>query len=250
MNANLRTPLLALFLMVGLLACTDHRLRPLSPLGFRLKTVEIVNGLTTTFNYDSGNRVESYSRSNGGQGLFYYDDQSRYLRYDVPSTQIPGQGERARFTYLPNTNGFNVNLNTYISGSSIEFQFEQRSYGVDDNKRVTGFTNNGQSRLETQSYEYTGDNITTAVFTVLRTRSTRIYEFDNKPNPYYGLIVPGVDDFITYSRNNITKVTTVSSNGSPFVVAEYVYEYNERGLPTRVINKDGTQDVRFTYESF
>ena len=56
MVTNLRIFLVSLFLTCGLLACTDHRLRPLSPLNLRLKTVG-----GTTITYDQGNRVTSYN---------------------------------------------------------------------------------------------------------------------------------------------------------------------------------------------
>lgn len=248
MNANLRIFLTGMLLTCSLLACTDHRLRPLSPLNLRLKTVEKVGGLTTTFTYGQGNRVESYSRSNGDRGLFSYDAQSRYSRYEIPSMQNPGLFEYARFTYYTGSNAFDVGF--YTSNGASENNFETLKYTVDGNKHITGFSNGGSTSYRQQTYQYTGDNITTAIFTVGRTQETRVYEFDNKPNTYYGLIVPGVEDFLTYSRNNVTKETYVAQDGRQIVTAEYVYEYNAQGLPTKVTNKDGSGEVRFTYESY
>lgn len=65
-----------------------------------------------------------------------------------------------------------------------------------------------------ETYRYTGDNITRVDYVVNGYTSTTMYEFDNKPNPYYGLIVPGIEDFLTYSRNNITKITELLQKGN------------------------------------
>ncbi len=249
MSASLRTWLVALLLGSGLVSCTDHQLRPLSPLGFRLKTVETVNGSNATFNYDKGNRVESYT-SNAGPGLFYYDDQSRYVRYDIPNMQIPSESIRARFTYSPGSNNFTVDLFTFNGAS--ESKFGSKVYSVDSNKRVTGSSIEGPAiAFYRVTYQYTGDNITTAVGSNLGGNvSNRLYEYDDKPNPYYGLIRLDIDELRTYSRNNVTKITELLQGGGTRVVAEYVYQYNAQGLPTQVTTKSGTELTRFTYESY
>ena len=203
MLTNLRIFLLGMILAGSVLSCTDHLPPvPAAPASgrFRLKTLEKVNLSTTMFNYDQGNRLLSY---NSGTFQYFYDEQSRISRYDlaIPSNTIAYDSKR--FTYYPNSNSFDIGFYTFNGFS--ENKYETRFFTVDGNKQITGFTNDGQSAYMAQSYQYTGGNITKAVFTVGRTQETRVYEFDSKPNPYYGSMVPGVDDFLTYSRNNVTK---------------------------------------------
>lgn len=234
--------------MVGtMLACTDHALRPLSALGFRLKTIVQASG-STTLTYDQNNRVASFTNSFGQKGLFSYDDQGRYTEYRLlADAQNPAIGTRMLFTYTNGTNDFT--FNRYSFNPLLETQYASGTYRFDSNKRVIGFSEL-IPLLNVHTYEYTGANITTVTFTVIRSQTSRMYEFDDKPNPFYGLILPGLDEFLRYNRNNVTKVTGLDQTGGKQVLEEYVYEYNDRGLPTKVTKKDGTGEIRFSYESF
>ncbi len=238
---------MGLLMVSTILACSDHAFPPSSALGFRLKTLEKANG-STTLTYDQNNRVASYTNSFGEKGLFFYDDQGRYTEFKrLADAQNPTIGTRMLFTYSNGTNDFT--FNRYSFQSSSENRIANGTYKVDSNKRVTGFEEFAPA-LNGQDYEYTGDNITTIKFVVGRSLTTRTYEFDDKPNPFYGLILPGFDEYLRYNRNNVTKVTGVDQTGGKQILEEYIYEYNDKGLPTKVTKKDGTGEIRLSYESF
>ncbi|MBC3785683.1 hypothetical protein [Spirosoma utsteinense] len=130
--------------------------------------------------------------------------------------------------------------------STTEITHETRSYGLDNSHHITSFSNGLTNGYLSNSYQYTGDNITSGVFIQGRNLENLTFDYDDKPNPYFGLIMPvaGIEEYLTYNRNNIIKITY---NGIPI---EYVYEYNAQGLPTRVARKDGLGETRFTYESY
>lgn len=237
---------MGLFLVSTILACSDHAFPPLSASGFRLKTIERANR-STTLTYDQTNRVTSYINSFGEKGLFFYDDQGRYTEFKrLANAQDPTIGTRMLFTYTNGTNDFT--FNRYSFQSSSENRIANGNYSLDSNKRVMGF-NEFTPALNAQTYTYTGDNITAITFTLGRSQTRRTYEFDDKPNPFYGLILPGFDEYLRYNRNNVIKVTQLDQTGGMQSMEEYVYEYNDKGLPTKVTKKDGTGEIRLSYES-
>jgi hypothetical protein len=243
MYSKLRIFATILFLASSLFACSDHRLRPLSPLRQRIKTIERVNVSTTTYTYDESNRVASYISSYGTRGLFYYDEQSRYSRYDM-ITIAKGEDKGRRYRFVYNTADLGFTVGDYDFDGARETRFQNNYFGVDGNKKVTSFSVEVNNPYEAQTYQYTGDNLTSGTFFLGRTRANRTFEFDDKPNPYYGLITPDDALYLAYSRNNVVKVT---EDG---VVIDYVYQYNEQGLPVQVSRKDGSVLTRFTYESY
>lgn len=76
------------------------------------------------------------------------------------------------------------------------------------------------------------------------------YEYDNKINPYYKQVGAALDNPRFYSKNNITKITNISSLGTGSTV-ELVndYEYRNDNRPAKVYNTytNGTRTLGMVY---
>lgn len=248
MSTNLRVFLLSMFLMCSLLACTDYDPRLLSPSRLRLKTTTNVNSasfpFSTEYRYDANNRVISFTTSMSTRCVFTYDEQNRYERFDYfYRLADEANGETTRFVYNPINNDFTRSTNFIKNGNSAG-GLPSVSYTLDENKRLTSTVTGGAAVRVSETYRYTGDNITSVEYTSDKSSRTTTYEYDDKLNPYRNLIAPDVGEIRRFSRNNVTKIT----NGT--ATSEYVYEYNEQRLPTKMSTKDGVERTRFTYESY
>ena len=256
MNDNLRTLLTGVLLICSVLACTDHRLNPVAPSGLRLKTTLNVNSGSSPFNteytYGSNNRVTSFTTTLGTKGVFTYDEKNQYKQFNYfYQLADESRGERTLFQYSQDGNSLTVNTNFFENGNQGSI-FKTTRYEFDADKRLLGSsTGDGPgSTVETSTYQYTGGNITSQ--SIIANGTTRItaYEYDDKPNPYYGLIAPDIGEIRRFSRNNVTKITDVTPGEPQRVFGEYFYEYNAQGLPQKQILRTGTQMVLFTYESY
>lgn len=238
MLQTIRTCFTALLLISLIWGCTDHLSRPTSPQRLRLKTVTSTNtdGTTTqtTFEYDVQNRLVAYNDYTGLRNTITYDAQNQYQ-------QIDNSVSRTYFTYQSSQNGMLVTAKRYVLDVG-ERLVETYTYGFDAGNRLTNSTyvqgTVANPNLVTQSettYAYTGDNITTVTVKALRNTRIDTYQYDDKPNPFYGLIGPGVDELRRFSRNNATQLG---------IQPTIVYEYNAQGLPTRI------GDQTLTYESY
>ena len=127
------------------------------------------------------------------------------------------------------------------------------NYSFDANKRVTSFytsdnQNNQVSRVGS-GYTYTGENITGSTgFSGRTSLPGSVKEYDDKINPFFGLMDPNIDPVQRYSRNNFVKS---ESPGFPAFVSFYAYEYNAQGLPTKRTESGFRIEVTtFTYEAY
>ncbi|GAB3957678.1 hypothetical protein GCM10028805_50830 [Spirosoma harenae] len=67
--------------------------------------------------------------------------------------------------------------------------------------------------------------------------SIQTFQYDNKPNPYYGLIV-GEPEIRTFSKNNV-------------LVNSYLYSYDANGLLTKINSAfDGSLIQTLEYEAY
>jgi hypothetical protein len=258
-----------LLLSSSLWTCSDHRSRPVDPLQVRLKVTDgIPAGTTpsrTEYTYDQQNRLLLSTRPDGRRRTFSYDQLSRYqLSEYTPgssSTNSPQKGpQRTKFIY--NQNSRNFIAETYVLQNGIESLVLLSYYSFDAANHLIQVrkTDPVGNLVRLYRYEYTGDNITTEVVgeesRFGRTPLTYFYTYDDKPNPYYGLVAPD-DDFTEvdnragvrrYSRNNITKITFVTID----VVSRYVY--NSQGLTVSVTDSTSGRGVTaqgtFTYEPY
>ncbi len=246
MSRIIRIQLTALLLINTLWGCTDHSSRPLTPLRLRLKTTTSANfdGTTTqnSFTYDAQNRLIAYSEGNDTRGTITYNAQNQYQRIDF----VRGSATyRTDFTYQTFAGGSRsvTAVTNQVFQNGVTGLADTRTYSFDANNRLTrsSYAPAGSTPIgETISiYTYTGENITQVQANAIRTVATYLYEFDDKPNPFYGLVGAGIDEVRRYSRNNLVKYTPVPS--ASYI---YSYEYNAQGLPTKIDN------VTLTYESY
>ena len=246
MFRTIRICLTALLLTSLFWSCTDHLSRPASPQRLRLKTTTSTFDGTTTqtsFEYDAQNRQVAYSQGDV-RGTITYDAQGQYQQIDETR---PNGVTRTRFTYQSSAQGREVTAIVYgvtpVNGRELESLIETRTYNFDANNQLTRSSYTAGELIGASTtfttYSYTGTNVTTVEAGSNRTVYTYLYEFDDKLNPYYGLIGPGIDEVRRFSRNNPIKYTPVPSAGNT-----YSYEYNVQGLPTRIDN------TTLTYESY
>lgn len=249
MLKTIQAYLIALLLTSLFWGCDDHRLPPPSS-RFRLKTASTFstnNQISRTdFNYDQLNRQASFTREDGSRGIFLYDEQSRYKQLDEFS---PTDTTRTYFTYDSTSNDFIAKTVRYNSTTGQEDVITIPYYTIDVNKRLVNIkaVSGYGSPYETYDFSYTGDNITReGVLWAPRRYYEVTFYYDDKPNPFYGLIGPNISGIQRFSRNNLTKFTTTIS---PYSVS-YQYEYNSQGLPTKVTNLYTKTQTTFTYEAY
>ena len=93
---------------------------------------------------------------------------------------------------------------------------------------------------------YTGDNLTKIYYEYEDSYEdytytyTQTMEYDNMKNPYFGLNFY-LEDFLGYTKNNVTKITSEEVETSPFWetetyswVSNYTYQYNKYDFPTSI----------------
>lgn len=270
MKATFTTWLVSAGIILSVFACTDHRQSNPSPARLRLKTVT-TGASAKTYSYDSQNRLTTISRSDGSLGLFVYGDPEMkyvdreedknftyYIDYPVASDQTKGEA-----TQLPLGLGNSsfVGRVAPLFGSKFSPDkiqpYRLVSYQIGDDKKLKSVTRvpvQSSNQIATDTYGYTGENITDGRFTQAAGRfiTSVTYSYDDKANPFFGLFDPGISETQRYSRNNFTLSTvTVPVISNP--ATSYTYEYNQQGLPTKVTTKDNSgNDVvtLYTYESY
>ncbi len=260
---TLRLSLLLLLLAGSFWSCTDHRNSPLAPQRLRLKATDNNIAQTgvfadyqgrTEYTYDQMGRQATVLRPGFSRAVFTYDDQNRVTGY-VNRSETSTETHRVEFLYTAGANG--IRTRTYF-GTNID-PSERGEIALDATGRVVStFTGDGVT-LNTAGYQYTGDNITSILARGLRTEFTYGFQFDNKPNPFFGLITPDFryelsriyyDDVIQRSnRNNVIQYSEAFFS-SVLSTTELEYDYNAQGLPTKMRVKGQPGELVFTYEAY
>ncbi|MFD2569950.1 hypothetical protein ACFSUS_04845 [Spirosoma soli] len=252
---------MALALVVSLWSCTDHRLNENQQPRLRLKrTISTVPGSagTTEFFYDAQGREASFV-SGDYKGIFEYANTNRIQRFFfiIPGGSFPGEYNLFTYNSANPEGGVNVltsTLRAIINGDYIKGD-ERRNYTlypiVNQKGQFSEVPVNSPFGV-TSDLTYAGNNLIQKITRPLRAGLTTnvTYEYDDKANPFYGLIglegVSGIPSL--YNRNNVTKVTTeVQGNPTPQIVVTQ-YEYNAQGLPTKATTGGG--EIRFEYETY
>lgn len=269
------------------LTCTDHRVDPLSGQRNRLKQeILAYQGgrifYTLVFEYDQQNRVSAatynFPHSNPGsgdtiqadRGTFTYDGQNRVLRYDYRvdqhlfcCTKPLVYGERTDVTY----DAAGQTATTIRSQALSDFgdfkPVEKRRlvFGTGNQvikETLVGIDDNSEYPI---TYTYANGNI----IDIQAPNSRSIFEYDNAPNPDYGLSPnPAIFGSNQYSRNNIIKQTTIvlrinSSVLNDTITTTYSRAYNEKGLlvksvstttPVSRISGFSPNTVYYVYETY
>lgn len=263
----MRTSLLVVVsLLVGLAACTDH-LQPTEPTSqpqtrLRLKrTVSTSPGFpgTTEFVYDQQGRQTAFIYL-GDRADFTYNAASRLSSILFAyQTTVDITGEQTLFSYNDAQRQVRSTLSllTTVNGQytpSSQLKTSTYTFDTSFNKPVSLVdSSRNPATVSTTTYTFTGDNLT-------RTRNQSSsqpnqtafdYSYDDKPNPFYGLIGPGITDARRFSRNNVAKTVVTNGLGTATESQSQLmiqYEYNAQGLPTRAVA--GPTQLTYEYETY
>lgn len=271
---------LQLGLLLGLSACTQNQPDPqpsqqpqLLRLGearandpnqprLRLKrTFSTSPGLpgTTEFLYDQQGRQSGYVYL-GDTARFTYDANDRITRIQSSyTTQSNITGEQTEFSYDDAGRQVRATLSllTTVNGQYTPLRVIKTStYTMDDQNQPIRFNDSSPQSGGSTSYEQTfaNGNMTRSVSQANNSdKVASDYTYDNRLNPFYGLIGPGVGDMRRFSRNNVLKLAIIDQFGSPSPAQprdaySIQYEFNEEGLPTRAVSPGVI--LRYEYERF
>ncbi|MVM33595.1 hypothetical protein GO755_26390 [Spirosoma sp. HMF4905] len=253
-----------LLVPIALFSCNDHRLGgSLSPVRLRLKTTN--DGTTlVTYNYDSQNQPASITRNQITSSIMHGDPQRVLTDSDPYATNVfyirnSAQANSTVIVFPPvlsNTSFLATEYGRFNTGK-IFFNVPVRkyTYDFDTSGRLTRISDFSDAPdINGASYEYTGENITKEnVFTSAGHGDvyTNTFTYDDKINPFYGLLDPQINARLRFSRNNILTLQSAGRGAVPNTT--YAYEYNAQGLPTKLtttVNGNQSGITTFTYESY
>ncbi|OJW78025.1 MAG: hypothetical protein BGO59_28810 [Spirosoma sp. 48-14] len=270
-----------------LFACNDHRFPDLTPSRLRIKTLTEVIGssqLVSEFFYNPQGRLSNIKthRTDAERQentIYLYDNQNRLSQIQrVVQTHLTNDPPRTKtdtysFSY---TIGGQIAQILYTNDAADSLNFICKPIYNSTNQiignQVQSYNGYQSIQFSTQ-FIYAGGNIKTARITFLPTNqiSEIDFSYDNKPNPFYGIVMPiatlnldpvtiapvsvfvyppkndGIANLMSLCANNIT------SDG----YSDFIYTYNSAGLPTsRTSFRSGYPDrivtatVSFDYELY
>lgn len=273
MRLNFITWLVTLGFTISLFACSDHRLGgSLSPVQLRLKSIQR-GSLTTTYAYDSQNRLSSISNSDGGLAVVAYGDPDKkyvttdaeaaktyFVSFTSASNQAKGNGNITPYPLVLDGASFlAIQYNLVNSKIAYSPRIRDYSYTFDATKHLSVFSDYNDSSgpdLNTFEYSYTSENITTEKFSMAAGHGdvgTNTYVYDDKINPFFGLFDTSIEVVQRFSRHNVLSSVYVSNRGSATITSTYEYEYNQQGLPTKRTKKQAGSVVEvlsYSYEPY
>lgn len=268
MSRQLLTRVCLGFLVFICLSCEDHLDVPSGR--FRTKSITYqktrygsFSSQQDVFIYDINNRLDS-SKSDvfGSKGLsirkpiitYAYDDRGRLASFDYRYYQqldiLYMLGFVRTFTYSQD--------GTKITVKEVNHDPSLNTYTYD-------LFFNAANQLISGSSIYQNDNLIQEDRILVNDRVRYLYEYDNKPNPFYRL--EGYPEYLTswrrYSKNNLKKVTVqVLAADSNTIISSSSFNntltYDEKGLLIRMAGGDQSyyntnwdyQEFTFRYEPY
>jgi hypothetical protein len=257
-----------LFVLVALFSCSDHRL-VVGNERFRLKRADVLlfeGYQKTVYNYVADNRLASYEVTYIPDSpnpppttpdytiVFSYNAQNRLIKADRVSTN-PNFTRRVQVIYVNDNNGriasatmSDDNGNTPgILTQSEAYVFEYGAGAYPTKVTFTLSKSLSPSGVSTLTYN-NGNVVSITKSTNVGSQVTTSYTYDDKLNPYFGLVTDNVDypgysssDFLTYSKNTRSAAypsTTRSYNAKGLLVSE---SFLFNGV---------TRGSRYEYESY
>jgi hypothetical protein len=254
-------------LLLLLTACEDHRIPAVQR--FRIKIIRTLEPgpyntrlSTETYSYDSQGRLAQFVSgteinpvspiSDSSRTAIHYDGQGRIENIFRETHDLVNTASgvvniwRPDFnsTYEYDTNGnitvmklFGITKDRSRSPNLLEvLQFEYDGTKFPVKVLYTAPSANSQW---TERYTYSGDNIVNVERSDNRAAPvTKAYQYDNKLNPFYGLLTGNVgnDAFIALNRNNV-------------VTSDKNYFYDTNGFLSKVIDASGIVST-YEYEAY
>ncbi|GAB3787396.1 hypothetical protein GCM10028818_52300 [Spirosoma horti] len=241
-------------------------------------TVPDGSPINTTYSYDSLNRLSSIQRSDGSLSLISYNNPDKlllfYVDYPNPADRTSGSvtlypydlGQSSRSVVVGNAYFFSAgaqgfDLSSTLASLNLKTHYKDVTYALDATKHLLRYSQSvppGGAELERSEYGYTQENITSVVqssFDVssgkLRSQTSFVLAYDDKHNPYFGLLDTALDPRLRFSANNVL-TNTLTSSAAPSFNDVYRYEYNQQGLPIKSsLERSGTTyTTTYTYESY
>ncbi|GAB3785718.1 hypothetical protein GCM10028818_47820 [Spirosoma horti] len=256
-------------LLLVVTSCEDHRIPQAQR--FRIKTVRTtstdpyttyISTTTERYNYNSNGRLVSYvsgleSNSpapigDSSRTVLNYDAQGRLETIFSESWDLVNTASGVVRLWRPdfnNTYAYDLNGNISVmrivaitkdrsrSPNLLEvlrFEYNGAKFPVkvlhtrasDNNQWVDQYTYSGANIVKVEQ----SDNHAAPV--------TTVYQYDNKPNPFYGLIIGTKrnDSFTAFNSNNL-------------IVSGYQYEYDSNGLLLKIVTVDGVVQT-YEYETY
>ena len=265
MKTKLTNWLIILGLFMTLSSCEDHRI----PVGQRFRIKKFTNHYDGTYNvltYGSNGKVADVARytssgvAAGGLAL-YYDGQGNLQKSERQDKLGDPSTTTVQYTYGVDANGNIIaaeRRDVSILGEFTKEQY-QLTYGSTSkvpNRSVVVTGSPAAQRLYTYvDYVYSSENVVTIATRVTYntgydlSNSTRTYQYDTKPNPFYGLIL-GSPDISLYGivGNNAGFIKLLSKNN--VIDSDYVYAYDANGYLMSISLPDGRVQNSFEYEAY
>src|ERR671933_278002 len=105
--------------------------------------------------------------------------------------------------------------NSTLANMALKTPYKDVRYTFDANNHLLRYSQSvppAGVEEERSAYQYTNENITSVTqpsFDVysgkLRSQTSSLPDYDDKPNPYFGLLDTDIDPTLRFSANNVTK---------------------------------------------
>lgn len=261
MNLNFLVKNLAyVALFVTLISCEDHQTAP-GTQRFRLKktvnSTSVSPTFTTIYNYNSAGKLASYVESSPAQNpvitTLQYDNQGRLVAMEEKATGIViGSTTQdivtGRATYDYDGNGNITSITKYTDdpnqakGNLTVKEITLLEYGANKLPGKVTIMNNGVATSQFL-YSYTNGNIVKIDYPEAgnggQIISSTTFLYDDKPNPYYGLLTFRQNIFNTINRNNAYISPTTN-----------MFEYNSDGLLIKSLGSRLLAQTTYEYEAY
>ncbi|GAB3710846.1 hypothetical protein GCM10027592_47910 [Spirosoma flavus] len=278
MKTNYTAWLSILALLITLTACQDHRI-PTNP-QFRIKKVikqrvqpSSQESSTHIYSYDDQGKlamiVTAYSmRARGGNddvyfsSVFNYGANGKLTSLDYKSTpgrpavynpsrydyeyDVTGNATRIEFAFTTSDTAYNRSYRRTYNLEYNEAKLPVKITEIDDkfNEGVISeytYENGNVVNIKRSTFDYSGK---------ITSSNTYTYNFDDKPNPFYGLFIGAPDprifsDYYTFKYYTFTQSNTFNKNN--FLEPGLRYEYDSKGHLIKIV---GSPTTTFEYEMY
>lgn len=233
-----------------LFSCQDHLTTPTGPQRFRLKrtvfsAATLPSNSVTTYNYNNSGKLASIISAAGSDSTQYtlvYNSQGQLASREGRNTLF-GQVRLLRNTYEYDATGNLTTIKSYSdlnqnAGSLALIGTIQIEYNADRLPQTV--TSTAEGVTQTATYTYGNGNIVRIDYSASSSgqpASSSTFTYDDKRNPYYGLIgsLTGIVDII--NRSNI-------------IEPNVNYQYDSNGLLISRATSRLSARTTFEYETY